>query len=88
MAKKVDDLEAVRMVAAALEPFGELDRDRIVRWANEKLDVHYHEDNGAAGLAPRPTGSIEKKTRSRKTATKKSETSGTAARPAGTQDDI
>ncbi len=34
-----DDLEAVRSVVAALEPFDARDRARIVRWACEKLSI-------------------------------------------------
>lgn len=37
MTKPVDDLEAVRLVVQALEPFDSEDRDRIIRWACEKL---------------------------------------------------
>jgi hypothetical protein len=34
-----DDLEALRSVVAALEPFDAPDRERIVRWACEKLSI-------------------------------------------------
>lgn len=34
-----DDLEALRTVVAALEPFDARDRERIVRWACEKLSI-------------------------------------------------
>lgn len=34
-----DDLEALRSVVTALEPFDARDRERIVRWASEKLSI-------------------------------------------------
>ena len=74
MAKKADDLEAVRAVVEALEPFGEESRKRIVRWAEEKL-----------GIADAPE-TTTKKPRRKKAVTAASE-NGTE-RPAGTQDDI
>ncbi|SRR6266571_4495585 len=43
MAKPTDDLEAVRLVATALEGFSPDEQERIIRWAREKL-----------GLAPAP----------------------------------
>lgn len=39
MSEKQDDLEAVRVVATALEPFNTEDRHRIIRWASEKLGL-------------------------------------------------
>ena len=39
MSKAADDLEAVRTVVQALEPFDSKDRDRIIRWACEKLGM-------------------------------------------------
>ena len=39
MPDKPDDLEAVRAVAKALEPFNSDDRHRIIRWASEKLGL-------------------------------------------------
>ncbi len=39
MSEKQDDLEAVRVVTAALEPFNTEDRHRIIRWASEKLGL-------------------------------------------------
>jgi len=44
MAKPPDDLEAVRLVATALEGFGADEQERIIRWAREKLGL---------GLSPR-----------------------------------
>ena len=44
---KVDDLEAVRVVAETLQPFTSDDRERIIRWAREKLGM-------TAGVAPTP----------------------------------
>ncbi len=39
MAKATDDLEAVRIVTAALEEFSPDDQERIIRWAREKLGL-------------------------------------------------
>ena len=39
MAKPADDLEAIRLVIQALEPFDSKDRERIIRWAEEKLGM-------------------------------------------------
>jgi len=39
MTKPTDDLEAVRIVVQALEPFDSKDRDRIIRWSCEKLGM-------------------------------------------------
>jgi hypothetical protein len=39
MAVKTDDLEAVRVVAETLQPFTVDDRERIMRWAREKLGM-------------------------------------------------
>jgi hypothetical protein len=45
MSPKPDDLEAVRSVADTLQPFANDDRERIIRWAREKLGM-------TAGVAP------------------------------------
>ena len=45
MSAKVDDLEAVRVLAETLQPFTSDDRERIIRWAREKLGM-------TAGVAP------------------------------------
>ena len=39
MTAKIDDLEAVRILAETLQPFAIDDRERIVRWAREKLGM-------------------------------------------------
>jgi len=39
MPVKTDDLEAVRLVAETLQPFTVDDRERIIRWAREKLGM-------------------------------------------------
>ncbi len=44
MSKTSDDLQAVRVLVETLEPFDPTDRERIIRWAREKL--------GMAGVAP------------------------------------
>ena len=83
MAKKADDLEAVRAVVEALEPFGEESRKRIVRWAEEKLGIADEAVEVESRFAPETT---TKKPRRKKAVTAASE-NGTE-RPAGTQDDI
>jgi len=47
MTTKVDDLEAVRILAETLQPFTSDDRERTIRWAREKLGM-------TAGVAPAP----------------------------------
>jgi hypothetical protein len=47
MTTKVDDLEAMRILAETLQPFTSDDRERIIRWAREKLGM-------TAGVAPAP----------------------------------
>ena len=39
MTVKIDDLEAVRILAETLQPFTSDDRERIIRWAREKLGM-------------------------------------------------
>ena len=39
MTAKTDDLEAVRVLADTLQPFASEDRERIIRWAREKLGM-------------------------------------------------
>lgn len=39
MTKNIDDFEAVRIVVGTLEPFDSKDRERIIRWAKEKLGM-------------------------------------------------
>jgi len=39
MTKPTDDLEAVRVVAEALQGFDARDQERIIRWAREKLGL-------------------------------------------------
>ncbi len=39
MSSKPDDLEAVRLLADTLQPFPSDDRERIIRWAREKLGM-------------------------------------------------
>src|SRR5271157_806603 len=39
MTKPTDDLEAVRIVAEALQGFDARDQERIIRWAREKLGL-------------------------------------------------
>jgi hypothetical protein len=39
MTKPTDDLEAVRTIVEALESFEADDKERIIRWAREKLKL-------------------------------------------------
>ncbi len=39
MSKQTDDLEAVRAVVDALQPFAREEQERIIRWAREKLGL-------------------------------------------------
>lgn len=52
MAKSPDDFEAVRLVIAAIEPFDLKERERIIRWATEKLGMATSPaaTSGTAGL--------------------------------------
>jgi hypothetical protein len=66
MAKLKDDLEAVRLVANALEGFNPDEQERIIRWAREKLGLVPTSSNLAgtrsqipAAAAPSPAESAE-----------------------------
>jgi len=39
MSQKPDDLDALRTIITALDPFDESERERIMRWASEKLGI-------------------------------------------------
>ena len=39
MSSKPDDLDAVRSLTDTLQPFSNDDRERIIRWAREKLGM-------------------------------------------------
>jgi hypothetical protein len=39
MTQKPDDLEALKTICNALEPFDETDRERILRWTTERLGM-------------------------------------------------
>lgn len=61
--KKSDDLDAVRAIAAALEPFKEEERERILRWSRERLGMPTSQlplsyVNSAVSLAPASTASF------------------------------
>ena len=51
MTKPADDLEAIRLVVQALEPFDSKDRERIIRWAAEKLGMSQTPALGAPAVA-------------------------------------
>lgn len=48
MTSKPDDLEGVRKVVEALQPFDSAEQERIIRWAREKLGL------GSAAQPPNP----------------------------------
>ncbi len=50
MRAKTDDLKAVRLLADTLQPFAGEDRERIIRWAREKLGMTA---TAAPAIAPR-----------------------------------
>ena len=51
--KKKDDLETVRILAEALEPFTDEERERIIRWSREKLGMKSSQiPNFATSLPP------------------------------------
>ncbi|HEB54835.1 MAG TPA: hypothetical protein ENI98_00745 [Gammaproteobacteria bacterium] len=63
MTKTLDDFEAVRVVVQTLEPFDSKDRERIIRWAREKLGMHAGEVRQAAPVGtPPPTGEAQTET--------------------------
>src|SRR5437016_5182275 len=56
---KPDDLQAVRDIVDALQPFEDLERDRIVRWAREKLGMGpLPATTGTAAAAPTASSSL------------------------------
>lgn len=55
MTKQTDDLDAVRVVTQALEPFDSKDRERIIRWSCEKLGMPAA--TGASPPSKRPPSS-------------------------------
>ena len=52
MTAKSDDLEAVRVLAATLEPFKGDERERIIRWAREKLGMSSSTGGSSAPSMP------------------------------------
>jgi len=59
MGKSTDDLEAVRVLVDTLEPFDPMDRERIVRWAREKLGMSTVSASIRAGVSSRGTDQVE-----------------------------
>lgn len=53
-APKVDDLDAVRSIADALQPFNSEDRERIIRWVRERLGMTHVAAPPAAPLPATP----------------------------------
>ena len=64
--KKKDDLKAVATVVKALQTFDDEIRERIIRWAREKLD-----DLEAAGKKKRSKKAKKKSAKKKKKATRK-----------------
>jgi len=60
MTKPTDDLEAVRVVAEALQGFDARDQERIIRWAREKLGLARSSaaDLPAASQQPSPAPAV------------------------------
>lgn len=57
MSGKTDDLKAVRVLAATLQPFNGEDRERIIRWAREKLGMVAVSAVSSA-IAPKPDATM------------------------------
>lgn len=55
MTKIIDDLEAVRTIIQVLESFDSKDRERIIRWAKEKLGM---QPTGQTSTTPKQDQSI------------------------------
>ena len=53
MTKPTDDFDAVRQIVGILEPFQTADRERVLRWAREKLGMAA--PPAASSLLPAPT---------------------------------
>lgn len=60
--KQIDDLEAVRIVAGTLEPFSEPDRERIVRWAFERLGMVAGSQVAGTHVAPATKSGVSAQT--------------------------
>jgi hypothetical protein len=43
MGSITDDLDALKQIVAALEPFEQNDKERIIRWACEKFGIQFHQ---------------------------------------------
>lgn len=52
MSQKPDDLDAIRAIVAALEPFDNTERERIIRWASEKLGITNSLPHATQGSTP------------------------------------
>lgn len=55
MSQKPDDLEAVRSIVSALTPFDDIEKERIIRWASEKLGLKNLSPNASPVMQPLPT---------------------------------
>ena len=71
MSSKPDDLEAVRVLAETLQPFPTEDRERIIRWAREKLGM------GAASTLITSPAAASVETTEQRAAAQESAPSGT-----------
>jgi len=52
---KADDLESVRKIVAALQPFKLEEQERILRWAREKVGLEHPSDTQGGVRTARPT---------------------------------
>lgn len=52
MSQKPDDLDALRIIITALDPFDESERERIMRWASEKLGIKNFIPTATQGAPP------------------------------------
>lgn len=59
MTNPQDDLEAVRQLIVALEPFKNEERDRIIRWAREKLGMQSVSNQGNLVVPTAPFANID-----------------------------
>ena len=57
--KKKDDLETVRILTEALEPFSGEERERIIRWSREKLGMNKEEPKIHTPPSSKPSMSEE-----------------------------
>ncbi|MDI6802791.1 MAG: hypothetical protein QME58_02955 [Bacteroidota bacterium] len=62
MSQKPDDLEAVRAICIALEPFDETERGKIIKWASERIGIKSITPLPAPNTSPPTSGGKDIKT--------------------------